>query len=791
MKFSERWLREWIDPPLDTAGLAAQLTAAGLEVDSVEAVVSGSLENVVVARVMSAVAHPDADTLRVCQVDAGGDELLSIVCGAPNARAGLLAPLAMVGARLADGMKIRRSTIRGQVSQGMLCSARELGLGDDAGGLMELDGDLTPGQSIGDVLQLDDMCIDIDLTPNRGDCLCLEGIARDVAAVNGQRVEHRLVPEVAASCADVFAVRLQAPQACPRYVGRVIRGVDAAAVTPLWMVEKLRRSGVRSLGPVVDVSNFVMLELGHPMHAFDLDKLEGAIVVRHAQAGETLQLLDDSEQVLGSEDLVIADEQHAVALAGIMGGASSAVGAQTTNIFLECAWFEPRAIAGTCRRLGMHTDASHRFERHVNAHGQMRAIERATALLLDMVGGDAGPLVDTVQVDQLPALHAITLREQRIRRLLGVDVPAAEVQRILSDLHLDVREVAAGWTVTPPPFRPDLGIEADLVEEIARVRGFDSIVDIAPIAALHMRPQSESRRDPRALRRTLIALGYQEAITYSFVDRELQERMDGSVPPIALSNPISSDMSVMRTSLLPGLLQAAIYNFNRQQQRVRLFESGLVFRAVDGVTQQPEWIAGIAVGLAQPPQWAVAGRGVDFYDVKADLTALFGPIAPSIEYLPSTHPALHPGQCAELRRAGTPVGVIGHLHPELLREQKLSASAVAFEVDLQALLAGEVPAFTGFSRQPAVLRDLSIVVAEQISAAQVINCVGQAGGDVLKNLELFDVYRGEGIDSGHKSLTLSLTFQAPSRTLDEAEVEASVTTILYALAKHLGGALRG
>ena len=791
MKFSERWLREWVDPAVDTAGLAAQLTGAGLEVDSVDAVLSGSLDKVVVAHVLSAAAHPDAQNLRVCEVDVGDAELLRIVCGADNARAGLFAPLAMVGARLADGKKIRRSKIRGLESHGMLCSARELGLGDDASGLLELDAKLTPGQAIVDVLQLDDHVIEIDVTPNRGDCLYLEGIARDVAAVNGERMEHRSVPAVAASCAAEFAVELQAPKVCPRYVGRVIRGVKPMNATPLWMVEKLRRSGVRSLGPVVDITNFVMLELGQPMHAFDLDKLSGAIIVRHARDGELLTLLDDSEQVLCSDDLVIADEQRAVALAGIMGGAQTAVGDETVNIFIECAWFEPRIIADTCRRLGLHTDASHRFERHVNAHGQVRAVERATALLLDMVGGEAGPLIDTVCAQQLPSLHAITLREQRIGRLLGVEVPAQEVQAILHNLHLDVREAVGGWSVTPPPFRPDLTMEADLVEEVARVRGLDSIIDIAPVAALRIRRQPESRRDLRVLRHTLIARGYQEAITYSFVDRELQQRMDNSVVPILLANPISSDMSVMRTSLLPGLLQAAIYNLHRQHQRVRLFESGLVFRDVDGVTEQPERIAGIAMGKAYPAQWGELMRDIDFYDVKADLTALFGPIASSLVYVPSPHPALHPGQCAEIRIGDTAVGFIGHLHPELMRSQKLSTAAVAFELDLQAALVGGIPAFTPFSRHPAVLRDLAIVVAESISAEQVLNCVGQAGGDVLKNLELFDVYRGESIDSGHKSLALSLTFQAPSRTLDEAEVEASVSTILHSLAKHLRGALRG
>lgn len=790
MKFSERWMREWVDPAVDTAGLVAQLTAAGLEVDATTPA-GPELDLVVVGRVLAAARHPDADALSVCTVDVGGESPLHIVCGAPNARSGLLAPVATVGARLPGGLTIKRSRIRGQISEGMLCSARELGLGDDASGLLELDAENAPGMPIARALALDDTCIDVDLTPNRGDCLYVEGIARDVAAINGTRLQHLVVEAVPAACDTSFDVRLDAPRACPRYVGRVIQGVNVRARTPNWMVERLRRSGVRSLGPVVDVTNYVMLELGHPMHAFDLDRLRGGVVVRHAAAGERVVLLDDSEHTLDNSDLVIADAQGAVALAGIMGGRDSAVSDDTSRVFLECAWFEPRGIAASARRLGLHTDASHRFERHVNPDGQVRAAQRATALLLAIVGGEAGPLVDTVVPEHLPRPSSVRLRGERIRRLLGVDVPAAEVHRVLDSLHMQVEAVEGGWSVTPPPFRPDIAIEADLVEEVARVRGFDSIPDAAPVAALHVQAQPESRRSLRTLRRTLVARGYQEAVTYSFVDPVMQAAMEHEVTPVALSNPISSDLAVMRTSLMPGLLHAALYNFKRQQPRVRLFESGLVFRATAGQMQQPARLGAIALGPAAALQWGLDAREVDFHDVKADVEALFGVNSDALVFEPATHPALHPGQCAAIRLQEQAVGIIGRLHPSLARRYKLPVAVVLFELELAAVLQAPVPGLRAFSRQPVVRRDLALVVDEAVSASAVIDCVGQAGGDMLQNLELFDLYRGEGIDSGRKSLALSLTFQAPSRTLDEAEVEVSVANILASLSRHLGATLRG
>jgi phenylalanyl-tRNA synthetase beta chain len=790
MRFSERWLREWTDPPVDADGLVAQLTDAGLEVDRTEP--SGPrLERVVVARVVQSEPHPDADTLALCRVDAGTGEHLAVVCGAPNVRAGLTAALALPGARLPGGVVVEPRPVRGQLSDGMLCSRRELGLGEDAAGLLELEPDMVPGTPLVNALALDDICIDVDLTPNRGDCLCLEGIARDVAAVNGAAVAHREVPVVAATCEATFPVQLEAPAACPRYVGRVIRGVDPAARTPLWMVERLRRSGVRSLGPVVDVTNYVMLELGHPMHAFDLQRLRGSIRVRHAAPGEQVTLLDESCHVLAETDLVIADEDGAVALAGIMGGLASAVDEATRDVFLECAWFEPRGIGQTARRLGLHTDASHRFERFVNPEGQRRATERATTLLTAIVGGEPGPLVDTTDPAHLPGRVAVGLRAARLQRLLGMEVPAQRVRQILESLHLGVEDQPGGWRVTPPPFRPDIAREADLVEEVARILGYASVPEAAPVAQLAIVPRPERRGSLRALRRRLVARGYQEAITYSFVDAKLQARMEGDVEPIALANPISSDLAVMRTSLLPGLLQAAIYNHKRQQGRVRLFESGLVYRAEAGGTVQPAFLGGVALGAALPVQWGEPARAVDFYDVKADVEALFGPRVNALDFVPCEHPALHPGQAARVRVDGRDAGVVGCLHPSIAQEAKVSAAVVLFELALDALLDLPLPTFQPFSRHPAVLRDLAVVVDEAVSAGDVLRCVGQAAGDVLEKLELFDVYRGEGVDSGRKSLALSLTFQARCRNLDEAEVEASVSAILHSLAENLGGTIRG
>ena len=570
MKVSEQWLREWADAPVDTDTLVEQLTAAGLTVDSAEPL-TVPMDTVVVAEVLEVSGHPEADRLSVCRVDAGSGETLTVVCGAPNVYKGMRAPMALVGARLPDGHKIRRSKIRGVESQGMLCSARELGLGEEADGIMSLDGQAPIGQALSEHLSLDDVIIDIELTPNRGDCLGISGVAREIGVVNKIPVVGPALQPVAAAIDDRFAVHLDAPEHCPRYVGRVIRDIDPAAHTPVWMQERLRRCGVRPISPVVDITNYVMLELGQPMHAFDLDTLDKAIHVRLAHDGERLTLLDGNEITLGGDSLVIADESRAVALAGIMGGLDTSVTEKSHNIFLECAWFTPKTIALEARRLGLHTDASHRFERHASPVGQMAAIERATQLLTDVVGGRAGPLVDTCVQEALPSQAPITLRSARIERVLGMPVADATVVDILERLGMSVHSGGGQWQVTPPAFRADIGMETDLIEELARIIGYDAIPSHAPAAQLLMFTREEARVSDAAVRAVLVQRGYHEAITYSFVDAGDQRRLDPEHEPLPLANPISSDMAVMRTTLWPGLLQALAHNLNRQPQRVRLF----------------------------------------------------------------------------------------------------------------------------------------------------------------------------------------------------------------------------
>jgi phenylalanyl-tRNA synthetase beta chain len=755
MKVSEQWLREWANPPVDTDTLVEQLTAAGLTVDTAEPLAAVG-DKVVVAEVRDVAVHPEADRLSLCRVDAGTGETLSVVCGAPNVYRGMKAPMALVGAKLPDGHKIRRSKIRGVESQGMLCSAIELGLGEDADGIIELDADAPVGTPLAEHLRLDDVIIDIELTPNRGDCLGISGIAREVGVINRIPVSGPELAPVAATGDDRFPVHLDAPEHCPRYVGRVVRGIDPAERTPMWMQDRLRRMGVRPISPVVDITNFVMLELGQPMHAFDLDALDGSIHVRRAQQGERLTLLDGNDVPLTADSLVIADERRAVALAGIMGGLDTAVTESSRNIFLECAWFAPKTIALEARRLGMHTDASHRFERHASPVGQMAAVERATELLMDVVGGVPGPLVDTCVEDALPRESEITLRSARVERVLGMAVPGDTVVDILERLGMAVHAGGGQWQVTPPPFRPDITMETDLIEELARIVGYDAIPAHAPTAELFMSDRPEARISDADVRAVLVQRGYQEAITYSFVDAGVQRRLDPEHDALPLANPIVSDMGVMRTNLWPGLLQALEYNLNRQQHRVRLFEMGLRFRRVDGELLQEAVVAGLAAGPVAPEQWGIAGGEGDFYDLKSDVEGLLA-LAGSPEeatWEPAGHPSLHPGQSARILRSGAVVGVLGALHPAIAQARKLSGPIFLFELDLDAVQGGQPVEFRALSKYPTVRRDVSVLVKESVTAQAVRDCVGQVGIHVLENLELFDVYRGEGIDSGQKSLSL-------------------------------------
>ena len=792
MKVSEQWLREWADAPVDTDTLLDQLTSAGLTVDSAEPL-AAPMDKVVVAEVLEVSAHPEADRLKVCSVDVGGGETLTVVCGAPNVHQGMRAPMALVGARLADGHKIRRSKIRGVESQGMLCSATEIGLGEDADGIVSLDPQAPIGQPLSEYLRLDDVIIDIELTPNRGDCLGMSGVAREIGVANKIPLQGPELQPVAAEIDDRFAVYLDSPEHCPRYVGRVIRDIDPAARTPVWMQERLRRCGVRPISPVVDITNYVMLELGQPMHAFDLDSLDSAIHVRLAAHGERLTLLDGNEVALTADSLVIADERRAVALAGIMGGLDTAVTDESRNIFLECAWFTPKTIALEARRLGLHTDASHRFERHASSVGQMAAIERATALLMAVVGGRAGPLVDTCVEEALPSQPTITLRSARIERVLGMPVADATVVDILERLGMGVVAGGGQWQVTPPAFRADISMETDLIEELARIIGYDAIPSHAPRADLLMFTREEARISDAAVRAVLVQRGYQEAITYSFVDAGDQAQLDPGQPPLPLANPITSDMAVMRTSLWPGLMQALEHNLNRQQPRVRLFELGLRFRQLDGELLQQAVIAGVAAGPVFPEQWGAKTTDGDFHDLKSDVEALLALAGDpgELNYTPAGHGALHPGQSARIERSGAPVGYLGALHPGLSRERKLALPVYLFELDLDSVQAGHRAEFKALSKFPTVRRDVSLVVDESVTAQAIRHCVGQVGIHVLENLELFDVYRGEGIDSGQKSLSLGLTFQDSSRTLTDAEVDQGVDQIVASLRTKFGAILRG
>tara|TARA_R110002110_G_scaffold415561_1_gene650797 strand:- start:93866 stop:96241 length:2376 start_codon:yes stop_codon:yes gene_type:complete len=790
VNISEQWLREWVSPELSTEELAHQITMAGLEVDAVDPV-AGDFAGVVVAEIISAEPHPDADKLRVCQVNAG-TQTVQIVCGAPNARAGLKAPLAMVGAVLPGDFKIKAAKLRGVESQGMLCAEQELGLSDANEGLMELAADAPVGSNLRDYLMLDDKIIEIGLTPNRADCLGIAGIAREVGLLNRLPVNVPPIEQVPPSTDATLAVELQAPERCPRYVGRVIKGVDVSRPSPLWMQEKLRRCGVRAIDAVVDVTNYVLLELGQPMHAFDLQQLQGGIIVRTAQADESLELLDGQTVELRSDTLVIADHSGPVAMAGIMGGAPTAVSDSTRDLFLEAAFFTPDLLAGKARGYGLHTDSSHRFERGVDFELQTRAIERATGLLLDIVGGEAGPVQEVVSAEHLPKRDDVHLRAQRIEKLLGFEMDAAEVERILSGLGLGVTADDNGWICSVPSWRFDITIEADLLEELARVYGYNRL----PVAHIHadlvMAPQPETELSVRAVRRHLGARGYREAITYSFVEPKLQQIFDPSIEPVALTNPISADMAVMRTSLLPGLVVAVLRNINRQQPRVRLYESGLRFVPTKDGLQQTPTLAMVVTGQRYEESWSADNTASDFYDVKGDMESLLALTrrGKQFEFVAGEREAFHPGQTANIMLDGETVGVIGALHPTVLGDLGLSSPLYAVEIDLASLLQTQLPTFTDLSKFPEVRRDLAVVVDKTVPAQALMKNVRGAAGTYLTDLRLFDVYEGKGIDPKRKSLALGLTFRDQSRTLSDEDVNLAMKQVIDSLEKNYKAELR-
>ena len=796
MKISEQWLREWVSPELATEALAHQLTMAGLEVDAIEPV-AGSFSGVVVAEILSAEQHPDADKLRVCQVDTGG-ETVQIVCGAPNARAGLKAPLAQVGAVLPGDFRIKKAKLRGVESRGMLCAEAELGISEASAGLMELPEDAPVGADLRDYLQLDDQLIEIGLTPNRADCLGVAGIAREVGLLNGLPVASMTPAPAAVTIGDSFPVVVDDNLRCPRYVGRVIRNIDSSRPTPLWMQEKLRRCGLRSIDAVVDVTNYVLLELGQPMHAFDLDCLQGGIVVRAARQGESLALLDGQTIELREDSLVIADHGGPVALAGIMGGEPTAVGEQTRHLFLESAFFSPDLLAGQARSYGLHTDSSHRFERGVDFNLQVAAMERATQLLLDIVGGEAGPVGEVVHAAGLPVREAVALRRERIPRLLGFSLDDAEVERILTGLGLAVVATDSGWSCSVPSWRFDIAIEADLLEELARVYGYNRLPVRRIRADLEIPARPESRRPLRDLRRHLAARGYREAITYSFIEPDLQRQFAPDVDALPLSNPISADMAVMRSSLLPGLVSVLRRNQHRQQPRVRLFETGLRFippasgDPVAGLEQRPA-LGMLISGARLPESWSSPSDPVDFFDLKGDVESLLAATAvegQGVRFRAARHPALHPGQTAEVMLGEKVVGVLGALHPSLLAELDLQGAVLLAELDLEAVSHRGLPRARPLSRFPEVRRDLALLVDREIAAADLEQAIREAAGEVLSDLKLFDVYAGKGIDPQRKSLAFGLTFRDHSRTLSDDVVNGVVEQVMDSLRENYKAELR-
>ena len=804
MKFCESWLREWIDPGLETEALSAQLTLAGLEVDALEPV-APNYHGVVVGEIVDVAAHPDADRLRVTQVNVGADKPIQIVTNVADVTVGQRVPVALIGAELPgkddagndQPFAIKRAKLRGVESEGMFCGFETLGLGEAEEGLVQFPSEVRPGTDVRVYMELNEVAIELGLTPNRGDCLGVFGIAREVAALNDLPAPKLPEPLVATELADQPKVEISAATDCPVYLGRYIRGLNPQAKTPLWMRERLRRSGVRSLGPRVDVTNYVLLEMGQPLHAFDAAKVSGALQVRLAQTGETLTLLDGREVALREDTLVIADDHGPLALAGVMGGEASGVTETTTDVLLECAWFAPAAIAGRARAYGLHTDASHRFERGVDPAIQMRAMERATQLLLQICGGQAGPITRVESPDVVPMRVPITLRKAKLEQMLGRDFDAGEVSALLTRLGLKVETSSEAWVATPPSWRFDLSIEADLVEEVARMVGYDHLPTTALGGRMALPRVPETQTSQAVLADLLVTRGYHEAISYSFVSPELQRVLDPDRDSLALSNPISADLAVMRTSLWPGLVRALQTNQKRQQNRVRVFETGLRFVpdccAADELAQIPT-LAGLVAGSLQAEQWGEAERNADFFDVKADVEALLAKTGQATRFVAlSDDPVLHPGQAATVWLGKRPVGRLGVLHPALMDPLDLDAATpvILFELDLAPLQQAMLPQFRMPSKFSSVRRDLALLVPEEVSADAVMASVRGVDSDgLLREVFLFDVYQGEHVQSGKKSLAIALQLQSDSQTLQDEEVEAVVQNVVKSLANELNIELR-
>ncbi len=790
MQISEAWLREYVNPEISTEQLVEQLTMAGLEIDSVTpaaAIFSG----VVIGEVLSMQQHPDADRLRVCRVAVGEAEPLQIVCGASNVRVGLKIPAALIGAVLPGDFKIKKSKLRGEESFGMLCSEKELGLAADANGLMELADNAPVGTDIRDYLSLNDNIIEVDLTPNRADCLSVEGVARELAILNKLDWSVLQIETSTITHSDTVSVSVETPESCPRYLGRLLKGINAKAETPLWMRERLRRSGVRSLNAVVDVTNYVLIELGQPLHAFDAAKLTGNINVRISKADESITLLNGQTIKLDTETLIIADDKRALALAGVMGGSDSAVTNETQDVFLECAFFTPKSIAGKARKFGLHTDSSHRFERGVDPNLQHRAIERATQLIIEIAGGSIGPITELTTEATLPTRPSVLLRRIRLEKTLGIVLENDQVVDIFQRLGMAVQTQADGWSVTPPGFRFDIVIEADLIEEVARIFGYNNIPNSSLLMRTELGKAPETVLNLDRVKDLLVDRGYQEAITYSFVDEEIQQAVAPADELIRLKNPISSDLSVMRTTLWCGLLKAALHNTHRQHHRVRFFESGLRFINKDGAMQQQKMFAGLTLGSAYSEQWGVASRKIDFFDVKADVQALFDLAEGEVQFVASQHSALHPGQTAEiLSLQGEKIGWLGMLHPTLEKQLGFDTQVFLFELDLDLMLNKPLPTFKPLSKYPSVRRDIALIVKEEVCVIEIINCIKGCAEQALQDIVIFDIYRGKGVEEGSKSVAVSLILQDFSQTLTDSQIDAIFSALLDNLTTTINAKLR-
>lgn len=790
MKFSESWLRTLVDPKLSSDELSHLLTMAGLEVEALDPV-APKFNDVVVAHVLEVNKHPDADRLNICKVDTGRGEPTTIVCGATNVAVGLRVPCALPGANLPGDFTIKIAKVRGIESSGMLCSAKELGIAEEASGLLILPNDAPVGQSIRQYLELDDNLFELKLTPNRADCLSLTGIAREVGAITGTLANLPVVPAVAPTITEQRAIVLDAPLACPLYCGRVLKGVNAKASTPDWMVRRLERSGIRAISALVDITNYVMLELGQPLHAFDNAKLQGSIHARLAQPDEQLLLLNEQTIKLDADILMIADEAKPLAMAGIMGGEESGITLETSDLFLESAFFAPKAIAGRARRYGFGSDASHRFERGVDFGGVQRAIERATALILDICGGEAGPVVEAKAA--LPTRAPVGLRTARASKVLGLAMPADQIAQLFAGLGLFFVRDGEDFLVTPPTWRFDIEIEEDLIEEIARLYGYDNIPSTAPRGPMSMLVQDEAQRPKTVVRQLLVDRGYQEVINFAFIEEAWEADFSANLDPIRLANPIASQMAVMRSSLVGGLISNLVTNLKRKQSRVRLFETGRSFHKDTQATPvagfcQPWNLAGLAYGTALPEGWGRDGRKVDFYDLKGDIEALLAPAQLRFEKL--VHPALHPGRAAKVLLDGKEIGCLGEVHPEWVQKYDLPQAPVVFELDFSTVMAVKVPSYNEVSKFPAVIRDLAVVVDHGLALQSLLDGLNGQKNSLIKDIQLFDVYAGKGVAENKKSLALRIVMQDTQRTLLDSEVDAAVQQLVSCLEQAFGAQLR-